>query len=56
MTIIGAAAPGMVALVHALDDLCVQQMIALPVDFARHFGKSLNGNGKGSVNGNATTP
>lgn len=31
-------------------------MITLPVDVARRFGKALNSNGKGSVDGNATTP
>lgn len=47
---------GPVGLVRALYDPDVQRIAALLVDFARRFGKSLNGNGKGSVNGNATTP
>ncbi|MDW8214316.1 MAG: DUF1641 domain-containing protein [Roseiflexaceae bacterium] len=47
---------GPIGLVRALYDPDVQRIAALLVDFARRFGKSLNGNGKGTANGNATTP
>lgn len=47
---------GPVGLVRALYDPDVQRIAALLVDFARRFGKSLNGAGKGTINGNATTP
>lgn len=47
---------GPVGLVRALYDPDVQRIAALLVDFARRFGRTLNGNGKGIADGNATTP
>ncbi len=46
---------GPVGLVRALYDPDVQRVTALLVDFARHFGKSLNRNGRIQNNGNTAT-
>jgi hypothetical protein len=46
---------GPIGLVRALYDPDVQRVAALLVDFARRFGRSLNGNGKVMTDGNAST-